>query len=221
MTKWLTLKFCCNYFIRNNNMMDHLVDTDVTSDVAVLYAALASRNIIDHTTTLCAEEESFTNTLTSRSDMPTWILRSILICDRILNTRDNFRDLGSNDFALELHRKSVCNQWISIALPVLLSTQWTAVYDAELQALLGFCSLCAFVSNRTDAGSVCLAVCPVQFVLYLNVRCALDQRCTVDVWRSITDFYTYNKQAITCVRGFYMSTIILSSLLHSIIASNS
>ena len=122
---------------------------------------------------------------------------------------------------VEVYKRSEGNQVFSEdTFPVLLSTQWTAVYDAELQALLGLCSLCAFVSNRTDARSVCLAVCPVQFVLYLKARCVIDQHCTADVWRSIDDFYTYNKQTQTCVRGFYMSAIIFLTLLHSIIASN-
>ena len=78
------------------------------------------------------------------------------------------------------------------AFSVLLSTQWTAVYDAELQALLGLCSLCAFVSNRRDARSMCLAECPVQFVLYLKVRCALDQRCTTgeQQWLTESDFHS-------------------------------
>ena len=82
-----------------------------------------------------------------------------------------------NEF-VEVYKHSIGNKTITEdTFPVLLSTQWTAVYDAELQALLGLCSLCAFVSNRTDALSVCLAVCPVLFALYLKARCALDQLC--------------------------------------------
>ena len=54
MAEWLTSKFCCNYFIRDNNMMDHLVDTDVSRDVDILYKMSASRNIIARVATLCA-----------------------------------------------------------------------------------------------------------------------------------------------------------------------
>ena len=87
------------------------------------------------------------------------------------------------------------NQWFTEqAFPVLLSTQWTAVYDAELQALLGLCSLCAFVSNRTDVRSACLAVCPVLFVLYLKVRCAYHKNCAADAERSFRDFEAHDKK---------------------------
>ena len=58
MAEWLTSKFCCNYFIRDNNMMDHLVDTDVSRDVADLCEASASRDLVAHMTTLCAVDES-------------------------------------------------------------------------------------------------------------------------------------------------------------------
>ena len=38
MAERLTSKHCCNYFIPANNMMDHLVDTDVSCEIAALYA---------------------------------------------------------------------------------------------------------------------------------------------------------------------------------------
>ena len=72
MAEWLTSKFCCNYFIRDNHMMDHLVDTDVSSDVSDLHAASASRDFLQ-ITELCADDESFANTLTLHSALPTWL----------------------------------------------------------------------------------------------------------------------------------------------------
>ena len=93
---------------------------------------------------------------------------------------------------VEAFKISLANQlFAECTFPVLLSTQWAAVYDAELQALLGLCSLCAFVLNSTDARSVCLAVCPVLFVLYLKLRCALDQHSMVDVLQGINDVHEH------------------------------
>ena len=81
------------------------------------------------------------------------------------------------DQVIQKYNYSTGNQLIAeFAFSVFVSTQWTAVYDAELQALLGLCSLCAFVSNRTDVRSAWVAVCPVQFVLYPKARCARLRR---------------------------------------------
>ena len=46
MTEWLSTKHCCNYFIPANNMMDHLVDTYVSCEVAALYEASLSSKLI-------------------------------------------------------------------------------------------------------------------------------------------------------------------------------
>ena len=105
--EWLTAKFCCNYFIRDNNMMDHLVDTDVSSDASALLAASVSRDLVTHITALCVEEESLANTVTVRSELPIWLHRSIIIMDRVNNIRDNYRDLGSKNFTEKLKTVSV------------------------------------------------------------------------------------------------------------------
>src|SRR5271165_4150335 len=46
MADWLTSKFCCNYFIRDNNMMDHLIDTDVSGDVTELHKYSTASDLI-------------------------------------------------------------------------------------------------------------------------------------------------------------------------------
>ena len=95
--------------------------------------------------------------------------------------------LQTCDKALKICNESLGNRWLAErALPMLPSTQWSAVYDAELQTVLGFASLCKFVSERLlrseaqlgeerPAGKlqVCIAICVVHFLYYLQARCAI------------------------------------------------
>ena len=64
--------------------------------------------------------------------------------------------------------------------PVVLSTQWTSIYDKEIQQLLGFYFLCSYVLDKYvldkySSRSVFLGVCSVQFALYLILRVVLNQ----------------------------------------------
>ena len=121
---------------------------------------------------------------------------------------------------VKVYKHSTSNKrFAENAFPVLLSTQWTAVYDAELQALLGLCSLCAFVSNRTDARSVCLAVCPVLFVLYLKARCCIDQSDMAYARNCVGDFLAYDKQCATLLKGRDVNKHLLLASLRSLVAS--
>jgi len=55
------------------------------------------------------------------------------------------------------------------AFPVQLSTQWTEIYDNDIQELLGFHSLCTYIMTQGNRRAVCLGVCLVQFALYLKL----------------------------------------------------
>jgi len=46
MIKWVKLKFCANYFIPDNNMMDHLIDTDLSYAIEALWRTSLSYQII-------------------------------------------------------------------------------------------------------------------------------------------------------------------------------
>jgi len=73
---------------------------------------------------------------------------------------------------------TIQHRWMSdygITLPVPLTTELTAVYDSEIQQLLGFLSLGEFVCNAAGSRSVKLGVCPAQFAMYLKCRSAADQ----------------------------------------------
>jgi len=54
--------------------------------------------------------------------------------------------------------------------PVVLSTQWTSIYDKEIQELLGFYFVCSYVLDKCGSRSASLGVCPVQFALYVKLR---------------------------------------------------
>ena len=58
--------------------------------------------------------------------------------------------------------------------PVVLSTQWTSIYDTDIQSMLGFYSLCYYVLDICSSRSVFLGVCPVKFALYLRLRVVID-----------------------------------------------
>jgi len=74
------------------------------------------------------------------------------------------------DDVIDAYIQSYQNQqFAERTFPVVLSTQWTSFYDKEIQALLGFHSLCCFVLDPSRR-SVYLGVCPVQFALYVKLR---------------------------------------------------
>lgn len=81
------------------------------------------------------------------------------------------------------------------ALPVILYTKWTSVYDKELQAMLGFNSICSFIFYETSRHhSVSLGVCPVLFALYLKYRCAADQRSFETMGNCRAEYSEHDKQ---------------------------
>ena len=81
--------------------------------------------------------------------------KTIEICDEVIATYN--QSLGNGTFA-------------DRGFLVELSTRWAGVYDRHIQALLGLCSLGAFVSGRSTSRSVCSGVRPVDFVRYLKQR---------------------------------------------------
>jgi len=79
------------------------------------------------------------------------------------------------DDIIDVYKQSYTNQqFAEKTLPVVLSTQWTSIYDKEIQALLGFHSLCSYVLYQSSSRSVYLDVCPVHFALYIRLRNSMD-----------------------------------------------
>jgi len=64
---------------------------------------------------------------------------------------------------------------------VVLSTQWTSIYDKEIQELLGFYSLCTYVLGNSSSRSVYLGVCSVQFAFYVKLRTVMRAAHVISV----------------------------------------
>jgi hypothetical protein len=72
-------------------------------------------------------------------------------------------------------KKSKCNSFFAErTLPVILSTEWTEIYDREIQAILGFYSLCSYLLKCNSL--VYLGVCPILYILYLMVRYSVHKK---------------------------------------------
>jgi len=75
------------------------------------------------------------------------------------------------DEVIDVYRQSCINQVIAErTFTVVLSTQWTSIYDTEIQEMLGFYYVCSYVLDKCSSRSVYLGVCPVQFALYVKLR---------------------------------------------------
>jgi len=130
-----------------------------------------------------------------------WFLAKAHLANLYYRTkRDVSLTMMTCDDIVSVHMQSLSNQlFAEQTFPVVLSTQWSAVYDKEIQAMLGFYSLCTYVIDVTAAVSplVYLGVCPVQFALYIKVRSELEQRFSdsVTTWKHV---YDYNEHARKC-----------------------
>jgi len=104
-----------------------------------------------------------------------WFIAKAYLANLYYTTqRDASLTIQTCDDIIDVSRQSLKNQWFAErTFPVVLSTQWTSIYDKEIQEVLGFYSLCSYVFDKCSSRSVYLGVCPVQFVLYLKLRTEL------------------------------------------------
>jgi len=101
------------------------------------------------------------------------------------------------DDVIDVFRQSVMNKkFAERTFPVVLSTQWTSIYDKEIQELLGFYSLCSYVLDKCSSRSVYLGVCPVQFAHYLKLRTKLSHGLRGYIMYRYTD--DFNQHFKTC-----------------------
>lgn len=84
-----------NYFIRTNNIIDHLDDIQVRNVITGVYKTVQQPLLIDRVIHQCRNEESFCNSRVQQVELPTWINRSLIIFDRLCNVSDNFKDIFS------------------------------------------------------------------------------------------------------------------------------
>jgi len=106
-----------------------------------------------------------------------WFIAKAYLANLYYNTQRDLRaTIDTCDEFIQIFNQSKYNRWFAEnSFPVILSTQWIGLYDKEIQEMLGFYSLCSYVLNKAGSRSVCLGVCPIQFSLYLKVRCCFDE----------------------------------------------
>ena len=83
MTQWMKAKCCRNYFIPDNNMMDHLSDTDLSQGIDVLCQMLRHKEFVSDVLNSCTTRELFTASSLFCFKFPTWIKDSFLIHNQI------------------------------------------------------------------------------------------------------------------------------------------
>jgi len=103
-----------------------------------------------------------------------WFIAKAYLANLYYKTqRDVSLTIQTFDDIIDVNRQSYMNeQFAERTFPVILSTQWTSIYDTEIQQLLGFYSLCSYVLDKSSSRSVYLGVCPVQLALYVKLGTA-------------------------------------------------
>ena len=54
-----------------------------------------------------------------------------------------------------------------------LNTEWSVIYDRQIQTILGFMSLTRHLVSRQDGAPQVTPLCPVLFMLYIRLKCLL------------------------------------------------
>jgi len=103
MIDWLSLQFIPNYFIPDNNMMDHLNDIDASQDIDALRNSILSVVLFNKKVSASVFAETIHMEAVARIEIPSWITRTLIIYGRMHNICDNFKDLFCADYSTELH----------------------------------------------------------------------------------------------------------------------
>jgi len=104
-------------------------------------------------------------------------------------------------------------QFAELTFPVVLSTQWTSIYDKEIQELLGCYFLCSYVLDKCSSRSVYLGVCPVQFALYVKLCTVMRAAHVFSDWTIIKkykDDYSEHIRVSQCDKKVNNGTTALS-----------
>jgi len=102
MMKWVKSKFCVVYFIPGNNMMDHLIDTDLSYEIDALWRTSQSDRLITDVIDTCWKEELILANMINQIDAPAWLKRAYVIYQRIDNEHDYYTDLLRSDLTTDL-----------------------------------------------------------------------------------------------------------------------
>jgi len=127
--------------------------------------------------------------------------------------RDVSLTIQTCDDVIDVYRQSIVNKdFAERTFPVVLSTQWTSIYDKEIQELLEFYSLCSYVLEKCSSRSVYLGVCPVQFALYVKLRTVMRAAHVFSDWtiNKYIDDYNEHVHACKCDKKVGNGSITLS-----------
>jgi len=91
-----------NYFIPGTNMMDHLIDTDLSHEVDALWRTSQSHQLISNVIDNCLRYELDLANITHHIESPAWIKRTYVIYWRVNNDYDNYTDLFCTDLTTGL-----------------------------------------------------------------------------------------------------------------------
>jgi len=97
MMTWVKLKFCANYFIRGNNIMDHMIDKDLSYEIDALWRNLQSDQLISMLVETCGICEYASANVACHIESNAWINRGYVIYWRVNNLVDNYADLFCTD----------------------------------------------------------------------------------------------------------------------------
>lgn len=153
MMSQLDLKFLQNYFIPDNNIMDHLVDIDTSADISAL------NNILQQSSTFAISEcllicrasgaGEWINTTTKCLKCPRWIKNGLLMSNRVNNPFDSEKDLfkpltqdrGLNSMLEELFDIHKAISFLRSAIGCISYKRYQLMYQSE-QHLTISTSLC-------------------------------------------------------------------------------
>jgi len=136
-----------------------------------------------------------------------WFIAKAYLANLYYTTqRDVSLTIKTCDDIINVYWQSKMNRRFAEKIfPVVLSTQWTSIYDKEIQELLGFYSLSSYVFDKCSSRSVYLGVCPVQFAHYVKVRSATEHTFS----DAILDFDTHIKECV-CDKNVNNGTIAVT-----------
>ena len=103
---WLKVRFCPNYFIPSNNMIDHLTDTDLSPDIDAICQLLQTRELIVDGIIQCTVAEMYSANAVFCIELPMWICTSLSIYNQINNMEDNYKHLYPLGSLVEPNREA-------------------------------------------------------------------------------------------------------------------
>jgi len=115
--------------------------------------------------------------------------------------------LATCDDIISVYMHSLYNkQFAEETLAFVLSTEWAAIFDRQVQAVLGFYSLCSFFLNKSGDRAVCLGVCPVLFAHYLKLCVLRDKdesrRTRTSCYELLRQLEAYNEHFHACTSDY-------------------